>query len=1093
MKTGSSPDVGFHHRMSFGALAASLFFGFATLVLILVAIFYMNNYMNYRHMMETEAESRSEFYTNMLGAFFSEVMGDCLFLSASDILFESQDSKAPAIDKQALSLLLTGKPRYRSIGYYDERGELMGAVSSPGFSGTYLQLENDLLARIRMLSERELLINVEGSGSAALWKEPLKDPLVYFWMPVAARSEGASGYFLQIVVDFNSLRHLFFLQNGSDSFSRYIFTSMGTLLDLEGNGRSLPKPDALRRLINAESQPYWIDGDLLLARRFMFSGFRSTGGIKIYSDIFTLVTMLPVSDQKAVFDYQLYAHIAWFGGICLVLIPFSILIAAYKVRKEEAEEQLLESIRLQSAILKALPDSILQVDRDGIVSSVQIYPDAARVFAREEFPGRADEIFPGELAYKIGYYSSLSLEQHRETLFEYRFEGDRGFYFEFRFVVAGEAEVLLILRNKTEEREQQRKLYTTGQFLEAYRRAMDAGSLVAKTDNMGRIIYMNRHFRDRFGLNYTKAAGRDLMELMNPVVREKGLPRSEDPLERMEPLSGIITCHGCGDVCYIDNILLPVRDENGNIREIISFGHDVTELKNAENARSAFIARMSHEMRTPLNCIIGFSEVAAEAMDPSQGRVYARMIREESETLLNLVNQVLDLSKIEAGKLVIQPKTFELNGLLDSLAHTHAALAGNRGIAFSLYRSDKLPRFLVGDALRLRQVLNNLLGNAVKFTEEGEVVLAVNCSLNGSSCRLHFEVSDTGIGIPPNAQPHIFDSFYQVDGGETRKYGGTGLGTTIARQLVEQMGGRLMFTSTPGKGSRFWFDLCLDVAEDIPVSASERIEPQACRIDLKGRRILVAEDYRPNAEVLIQFLKDTEVEISLAQNGREAVELFRTKEFDLVLMDIHMPSMDGYEAASKIRAMEKGRQGGRTPIIGVTADAFRRDIQRCFDSGMDRVLVKPLRREKLFRTLAFFFDQIAVYEEKDNEPSQNCGINREKILDREALLREIRDDEVADELIQGFIETLGPQIDTVREARKSGDWKTLHRQAHSVKGGSAALYAESLRQAAFRLEQAAKREDLPEIDEALPKFIAEAERFLNSLESPSESLQYDRE
>ncbi|WP_319417063.1 ATP-binding protein [Marispirochaeta aestuarii] len=1082
MKNSSSSYEAFHHRMSLGALAASLFLGFASLVLILVAIFYMNNYMNYRHMMEAEAEGRSEFYTNMLGAFFSEVMGDCLFLSASDIIFGSPDSKAPAVDEHALSLLLTGKSRYRSISYFDNQGELVGSAVSPGFSGTDQPLTTDLLARIRMLADKELLINVEGSGSAALWKEPLQNPLVYFWMPVSDRSEGASRYFLQLVVDFNSLRNLFYLQNGSDSFSRYIFTSLGTLLDLEGNGTSLPKPYALRKLINAEPRAYWIDGDLLVARRFMFSGFRSSGGIKIYSDIFTLVTMLPVSDQKALFDYQLYAHIAWFGGISLVLIPFSILIAAYKVRKEEAEERLLESIRIQSAILKALPDSILQVDRDGIVTSVQVYPDAARIFTRQEFPGRADEIFPGELAYKIGYYADLALEQHRETLFEYRFEGERGFYFEFRFVAAGEADVLLILRNKTEEREQQRKLYTTGQFLEAYRRAMDAGSLVAKTDSMGRIIYMNRHFRDRFGLNYTKAAGRDLMELMDPVVRERGLPLSEDPLERMAALSGIITCHGCGDVCYIDNILLPVRDENGKVREIISFGHDVTELKNAENARSAFIARMSHEMRTPLNCIIGFSEVASETVDPDQGRSYARMIREESETLLTLVNQVLDLSKIEAGKLVIQPKPFELNGLLDSLAHTHAALAAKRGIAFSLYRTDMLPRFLFGDSLRIRQVLNNLLGNAVKFTEVGEVVLAVNSSINEGRCNLHFEVSDTGIGIPPNAQPHIFDSFYQVDGGETRKYGGTGLGTTIARQLVEQMGGRLMFTSTPGKGSRFWFDLSLEAAEDPVVAVKERIEPQGFRIDLKGRRILIAEDYRPNAEVLIQFLKHTGAEILLARNGREAVDLFREEAVDLVLMDIHMPSMDGYEAAMKIREMEKAYRQGRTPIIGVTADAFRRDIQRCFDSGMDRVLVKPLRREKLFRTLAFFFDLPAEYEEEDRELRQNRGLSAGKIMDREALLREVRDEEVADELIQGFIEALGHQIKTVGEARESGDWKTLHREAHSVKGGSAALYAEALRQAALRLEQAAKREDLPEIDAALPEFIAEAERFLQQIQ-----------
>jgi PAS domain S-box-containing protein len=1078
-KRDSSLEVGVHRRMSVKSLAVSLFLGFTSLVLILVAIFYINNYMNYRRMIETEAENRSEFYTNMLGAFFSEVVGDGLFLSAPEIIFTASSEKLSAVNAQALRLMLTGKPRYRSITYFDTTGEIVAFARSPYFPDQDLHIQHDQLARIRMLKQNELLVNVEGSGSAALWEEPLNDPQICFWAPVmAADAEKQSRYFLRIAVDFNSLRDLFFLQGGSDSFSRYIFTSVGKLLDLEGNGTPLPEADALRKLINSELKAQWIDGDLLVSRRFMFSGIRSVGGIKIYSDVFTLVTMLPASDMRELFSHQLYTYLAWFVGISLLLVPFSVLIAAYKVRKEEAEDQLFESIRIQSAILKALPDSILRVDREGIVSAVQVYPDASRIFTRQEFPGQADTIFPSELAYKIGYYADLALKLRRETLFEYRFEGERGFYFEFRFVAAGESDVLLILRNKTEEREQQRKLYTTGQFLEAYRRAMDVGSLVAKTDNLGRIIYMNRHFRDLFGLNFTRAAGRDLIELMDPVIKEGNLSDSDDPMERMAPLQGIITCRGCGGTCYIDNTLLPVRDENGRIQEIISFGHDVTELKNAENARSAFIARMSHEMRTPLNCIIGFSEVASEAMDPKQGRSYASMIREESETLLNLVNQVLDLSKIEAGKLVIQPKPFEPNNLLDSLAQTHAALAAKKGIAFSLYRSDKLPRFLVGDSLRLRQVLNNLLGNAVKFTEEGEVVLAVNYRTRDRTCHLHFEVSDTGIGIPPEDQPHIFDSFFQVDAGETRKYGGTGLGTTIARQLVEQMGGRLMFTSTMGKGSRFWFDLALDVAEDLPVSVRDRRARQDWSINLKGRRILVAEDYRPNAEVLIQFLRGTDAEILLAENGSKAVELFSHEEIDLVLMDIHMPSMDGYEAALKMREMEEGDKRSRVPIVGVTADAFRRDIQRCFDSGMDRVLVKPLRREKLYKTIAFFFDLPAEYpEEKDNEH----GINSGKVIDRTALLQEVQDEEIANELVEGFIRALSRQLEILGNARESKDWKTLHREAHSVKGGAAALYAEDLRTAAFRLEQAAKREDPSGIDEALPEFISEAERFLHTL------------
>lgn len=1065
----------------------------AVAALFTLMIYYYEDY-TYVRLMERESANQIAFQEQMLETYISEVAGDSLFLSESPLIADYLRRPEEAELREALNLLLISKPRYRRIVYFNAEGEPVASV--PDSPPRAAEMEPLALAKhqqLKLLNERDLLIELRGSGSSALWAEPLEDPRVDFWIPVVAGPSGEERFFLRISVDLESLRRILFPPNGADALEHFLLSSEGRVVALKGDGDSLPPAKVLQQYLGQDVAQGWTGDTLVSLRRFQFKGLNEIGVANIMSDVYTMLTVLPAEVRRTVGLERLFRHLAWLIFALFLLAPVTLIFENFRRHKEQAENKLMENIQLQSAILQTLPDSILRLNSRGDVVRIKFNQESWPLTLKSPFPGKVEELFPRDLAYKIGYYVNLVFDMDREYWFEYRLEEPRReSYFEFRFVPSGENEVILLLRNKTEEREQKRRLYTTTLFLDAYKSAMDASSLVAKTDRNGRLIYMNEHFRTRFGRSYSYAVGRDLIELMQPELKEEfdpGLPS----LERLMVLSGIVKCRGGEEqVYYIDNTLLPIADEEGKVQEIISFGHDVTDLENAlaaareaENTRSAFIARMSHEMRTPLNCIIGFSEFVAQTGEAEMAKRYGRLILDESENLLDLVNQVLDLSKIEAGKLAIQPKPFDLIALLDSVVQGSRILAEKKGLNLALERQADIPRYFVGDVLRLRQVLNNLIGNAVKFTDRGEVQLKVGAEANEDGIYdFLFEIRDTGIGIPPAEQDRVFESFFQVDSGETRRYGGTGLGTTIARQLVELMGGEISFSSAPGKGSRFWFRLDLEKSLVLPEYQVEEPADESLSLDLRGKRILLVEDYQPNMEVLKLFLANTGAELIPAENGREAVDLFEGHHPDLILMDVHMPIMNGYKASAEIRTLEKGNGSERTTIIGVTANAFHRDIERCFDSGMDRVLIKPVRRRKLLNSLALAF-ALGVDEEADEREARDASFQVSALpMDEKALLEELGGDtEMREQLVDGFAQILEEQLDHLDRALSDEEWETLHREAHSIKGGAANLFADALSESALQLEQAAKERNRERADTLLPRLKMEAIRLLDYLKS----------
>lgn len=381
--------------------------------------------------------------------------------------------------------------------------------------------------------------------------------------------------------------------------------------------------------------------------------------------------------------------------------------------------------------------------------------------------------------------------------------------------------------------------------------------------------------------------------------------------------------------------------------------HLVKKAEAAVRAKNAFLANISHEIRTPMNSILGMAQLAFKAEHNPRQREYLKKIQLSGEHLLGIIDDILDISKIDAGKLSIEVVDFELAIVIETLADLLASKAEDKGIKLNFYIDPAVPPYLRGDPRRLCQVLTNLVNNAIKFTDKGEVNIRVKrLGEDRNEAVLRFEVQDTGVGMSRDEIAQLFQPFQQVDCSTTRKYGGTGLGLVISKQLVEMMeGGKIGVESFPEQGSTFWFTL--KMTEGVP--AAEPQAPESAKNEsgvlakLKGSRILLVDDNDFNREVAVDFLQSAGTEVITSSNGKEAIELIRRQRFDCVLMDVQMPVMDGVEAVQLIR---KDPAIKHVRVIALTANASREDRERYLAAGMDDVIIKPFNYQTLFTTIA---------------------------------------------------------------------------------------------------------------------------------------------
>ena len=670
------------------------------------------------------------------------------------------------------------------------------------------------------------------------------------------------------------------------------------------------------------------------------------------------------------------------------------------------------------------------------------------------------------------------------------------------FMEEGQSYVLSVARNIAERKRAENALSESEAKFRSI--AENLSDVIFVSDERGILSYISPATEKVFGYTTDEPIGR----FFGDFLSEKELPRIMPIFEKAlrtgvtTPNLAVVAKRKDGTLFDIElNSSVIIKDHK--MVGAIGLLRDVTLRKRAEEAliqtnrhleestarantlaaqaalanasKSEFLATMSHEIRTPMNGVIGMTGLLLDTNLDEEQRRYAEIVHQSGESLLGLINDILDFSKIEAGKLSLEMLDFNLQNTLDDLTELLMMRAREKGLQLHCVVDPAVPVLLRGDPGRLRQILTNLAGNAIKFTVAGEVAIRVGLvQKSNSSVLLRFTVRDTGIGIAADKIDLLFNKFSQVDSSTTRQYGGTGLGLAISRQLAELMGGEAGVTSVQGKGSEFWFTVCLATQAEGAVTPVVKHYAANSSIRLSGR-ILLVEDNLINQQVSVGILKKLGLQADVVDNGARALQALERGNYDLVLMDVQMPVMDGLQATKIIRNPQSRVLNHLVPVIAMTARAMQGDQEECLSAGMNDYITKPVNRQLLMKVLAQWLPcstgHIVTEQADSGGPFiKQSPISNPAVFNYNSLMERVMNDgALVKEILALFISETPKQIRALKQGSINRDCKCIGIYAHTLQGSAGNVSADQLRHVVTQIEKASIDNNLDLVFALIPE------------------------